>query len=199
MRLLHHICMIHHIFALIYVSLYFCLTCITQQLAWYFVPTGNVVDNNDSYDDYDDRLLPTDKSMNDAPDFLRSTDFCYRDGSYSLSNCPKPPDCNFSGKFGPAKLCINRAPRPDDGQFYVLVMKCIPQWENWCVKFLIFYSFFILSLLVTAYTVPLSCSWYRNSTDAVTNVCADTFPRTKAKLPSVPMFRGMQLYQMMIT
>jgi hypothetical protein len=121
----------YQIFGLMFCSMLFFLTCIAQQLVWHFVPTGKVVDNNNAYDNYDDRDVPTDMSMNDAPDFLRSTDLCYKNGSYSLSNCPKPPDCNFSGEFGPAKLCINRAPRPDNGQFYVLVMKCIPQWENW--------------------------------------------------------------------
>ena len=93
--------------------------------------TQKVVYNDNSYFNYDDEEVPRDKSLNDARDFLRSTDVCYKNGSYSLSNCPSVPNCNWSGKFGPAKLCINRAPRPDNKSiFYVAVMKCIPQWEN---------------------------------------------------------------------
>ena len=93
--------------------------------------TQQVVFNDNSYDDYDDYEIPYDKSMNDHKDFLRSTDVCYKDGSYSLSNCPSVPNCDFDRGLGPAKLCINRAPRPDDTSFfYVAVMKCIPQWEN---------------------------------------------------------------------
>jgi len=102
----------------------------SRKLEWLFVSTGQSENNNNSYDNYDDKEVPADKSINDAVDFLRSTDVCFKNGSYSLSNCPPPPDCNFSGKFGPAKLCINRVPRQDDHKFYVMVMKCIPQWEN---------------------------------------------------------------------
>jgi len=105
-----------------------------RKLDWKFVPTQQVVKNDNSYFNYDDKEVPKDKSLNDARDFLRSTDVCYKNGSYSLSNCPSVPNCNWTGKFGPAKLCINRAPRPDNKSiFYVMVMKCIPQWENWCV------------------------------------------------------------------
>eukprot|EP00590_Aulacoseira_subarctica_P001243 CAMPEP_0172434490 /NCGR_PEP_ID=MMETSP1064-20121228/70662_1 /TAXON_ID=202472 /ORGANISM="Aulacoseira subarctica , Strain CCAP 1002/5" /LENGTH=472 /DNA_ID=CAMNT_0013182719 /DNA_START=773 /DNA_END=2192 /DNA_ORIENTATION=- len=102
-----------------------------RKLVWKFVSTQQVVFNDNSYDDYDDAEIPYDKSMNDHKDFLRSTDVCYKNGSYSLSNCPSVPNCDFDRGLGPAKLCINRAPRPDDTSiFYVAVMKCIPQWEN---------------------------------------------------------------------
>jgi hypothetical protein len=100
-----------------------------RKLEWIFVPTGDVIDNNNSYDDYGGDEVPGDTSMNDSPDRLRANDLCYKDGSYGLANCPEPPDCNFSGKFGPAKLCINRFPSPDR-EYYVGVMKCIPRWEN---------------------------------------------------------------------
>jgi hypothetical protein len=100
-----------------------------RELTWIFVPTGDVIDNNNSYDNYGQDEVPDDTSMNDSPDRLRAKDLCYKDGSYSLANCPEPPDCNFSGEFGPAKLCINRFPSPDR-EYYVGVMKCIPRWEN---------------------------------------------------------------------
>lgn len=98
-----------------------------------FVPTADVVRGQGWYDNYDDGTVAQywgDKS-GDAPDYLRPTDVCYDNGSYSRSSCPSPPNCNFHGKWGKAKLCINRAPAPDETFFYVLVMKCIPHWENW--------------------------------------------------------------------
>mmetsp|Transcript_27794 Transcript_27794/g.39774 ORF Transcript_27794/g.39774 Transcript_27794/m.39774 type:complete len:144 (-) Transcript_27794:100-531(-) len=101
-----------------------------RNLKWVFAPTQKVIDNNKSYDWYDDGEVPDDKGMNDAPDFLRASDVCYKNGSYSRSNCPATPNCSWSGEFGPAKLCINRAPTPSK-TFYVAVMKCIPIWENW--------------------------------------------------------------------
>jgi len=110
--------------------IWYSLDLFASQLLWNFVPTSKEVNNNNSYDNYDDKEVPSDTSINDPVDFLRSTDVCYKNGSYSLSNCPTPPNCNFSGKFGAAKLCINRVPRPGDFQYYVMVMKCIPQWEN---------------------------------------------------------------------
>jgi hypothetical protein len=102
------------------------------KLDWVFVPTGKVVKNNKSYDFYDDEEVPDNQGMNDAPDFLRTNDVCFKNGSFSKSNCPTPPNCNFTGKFGPAKACFNRFPRRDDkNKWYVGIMKCIPQWENW--------------------------------------------------------------------
>jgi len=102
-----------------------------RKLDWVFVPTGKVVKNNKSYDFYDDEEVPDNQGMNDAPDFLRTNDVCFKNGSFSKSNCPTPPNCNFTGKFGPAKACFNRFPRRDDkNKWYVGIMKCIPQWEN---------------------------------------------------------------------
>merc|ERR1712228_232372 len=35
------------------------------------------------------------------------------------------------GRIGKSKLCINRASFPDDDRnWYVVAMKCIPEWEN---------------------------------------------------------------------
>jgi len=121
--------------------IWYSLDLFASQLLWNFVPTSKEVNNNNSYDNYDDKEVPSDTSINDPVDFLRSTDVCYKNGSYSLSNCPTPPNCNFSGKFGAAKLCINRVPRPGDFQYYVMVMKCIPQWENWYVELFLSYVF----------------------------------------------------------
>jgi len=77
--------------------------------------------------------VPADKSGGDSADKLRDTDLCYSNGSYSRGNCPNEPDCSFEGEWGKAKLCINRGPITDssDTNYHVLVMKCIPAWENW--------------------------------------------------------------------
>lgn len=51
----------------------------------------------------------------DREDFLRRTDRCAgKNGSISRKNCQKMkvPRCNKNKKFGPQKLCINRAYEP---------------------------------------------------------------------------------------
>ena len=91
-----------------------------------------MIDNDFWYTNYDSSEIPADTSAHgDAEDKLRSSDVCYKDGSYSKDNCPSEPDCSWTGEWGDAKLCINRAPKPDNGEYYVVVMKCIPVWENW--------------------------------------------------------------------
>jgi len=72
-----------------------------RKLEWKFVSTGTVVSNNNSFDDYDGKEIPKDKSISDARDKLRSTDVCYRNGSFSLSNCPPVPDNFVCGKLKP--------------------------------------------------------------------------------------------------
>lgn len=87
--------------------------------------------SNARYENYSPNEVPTVQAMNDAPDFLRSGDACLKNGSISTSNCPSPPNCNFNGLFGQAKLCINRLPTPQGDSWYVAAMVCIPIWENW--------------------------------------------------------------------
>jgi hypothetical protein len=98
------------------------------KLSWKFVPEGKVYDDDEWYADYSG----VDNSARaDPEDFLRRSDICYKNGSYSRSNCPSVPNCNHTGKWGPAKLCINRQPIGDGSGYHVLAMKCIPSWENW--------------------------------------------------------------------
>lgn len=102
-----------------------------RKLEWIFVPTRNAVRGQGWYDNYDENTVPSRPwKWSDEPDKLRSSDVCYDNGSFSRSHCPSPPTCNFKSKWGEAKLCINRVPTPDKSFFYVLVMKCIPFWEN---------------------------------------------------------------------
>ncbi len=102
-------------------------------MEWIFVPTTDYVRGQGWYENYDDESAAENWDLNygDKSDYLRRTDLCFDNGSYSRSFCPSPPNCDFHGKWGKAKLCINRAPSPDTSFFYVLVMKCIPYWENW--------------------------------------------------------------------
>jgi len=82
-------------------------------------------------------MVQTKKKKHDDPeDRLRSWDVCPKKGKsdYKHSYCPKPPNCDWSGKWGKAKLCITRVPFPwNKKKYYVLAMKCIPYWENWYV------------------------------------------------------------------
>jgi hypothetical protein len=47
-----------------------------------------IAGSNSRYKNYSGSEVPTDQSMNDAPDFLRSDDACLKDGSISSGNCP---------------------------------------------------------------------------------------------------------------
>jgi len=72
-------------------------------------------------------------SNRDHGDFLRSGDVCPKKGEtdFQHSYCPEAPDCDWSGEWGKAKLCITRVPFPSDfSKFYALSMKCIPYWAN---------------------------------------------------------------------
>ncbi len=114
----------------------FVLHCI--QLNWKYLPESKVFDDDRFYIHYDDREVKQTKALDigDPEDFLRSSDVCPKKGQsgFKRSYCPTPPDCNWSGKWGKAKLCITRVPFPwDHSKFYVLAMKCIPKWENWYV------------------------------------------------------------------
>jgi len=97
------------------------------------VPKRKVVDDDKWYSNYDDDN-PSSPEPKDSEDRLRSSDVCPgKDGSFTRGNCPSPPSCaSVKETWGPAKLCINRAPMPwNKDKFYVIAMKCIPSWENW--------------------------------------------------------------------
>ena len=85
---------------------------------------------NSWYTDYKPQQIPRDWNRGDNPDYYRNGDECYKNGTIKRSNCPAPPNCNFTGKHGKAKLCINRLPTPG-GKWYVAAMGCIPRFENW--------------------------------------------------------------------
>lgn len=104
------------------------LTFLFEQLAWKFVPLGITFEDDMWYESADDNYRGT---PGDGEDYLRETDVCYSAGTYSLSNCPDPPDCNYDGKNGPAKLCIMRMPIHNGEGFHVLAMKCIPRFGDW--------------------------------------------------------------------
>lgn len=99
------------------------------------VPTSQNIANDVWYTDYDANEIPLglDNIYADKEDFFREADMCYNpaDNTYSNSNCPAELDCSHlnSATLGEAKLCINRAPT-NQGQFYVVLQKCIPKWEN---------------------------------------------------------------------
>jgi hypothetical protein len=99
------------------------------KLSWRFVPGGKTIHDDTWYQDPDDERR--DGGEGDGFDYLRDSDRCFKNGIYCRSCCPKPPDCNQDGEWGPAKLCINRVPRNDGKGFHVLVMKCIPLWGDW--------------------------------------------------------------------
>ncbi len=107
-----------------------------MQMEWFWAPTNRVVNDNVFYGYRveegcnDGRRNP---GIADRGDYLRATDLCFDDqGHLSRDNCPRPPNCNWVAQEGPAKLCINRVPLPDDHKtYYVLIMKCIPKYVNW--------------------------------------------------------------------
>ena len=119
-------------------SIIIMLTCLTfvVNCEWTWVPDATVIDNNDFYDYRTEKSWNDSRNSNgatDTEDFLRDTDLCYNpnDETFSRANCPPVPDCSWSGDNGPAKLCINRAPFPDDhSYYYVLMMKCTPRFIN---------------------------------------------------------------------
>lgn len=98
-----------------------------RKLKWRFVPLGITLDDDSWYNDADEKYVGTN---GDGEDWLRGTDVCYSHGTFSRSNCPSPPNCDFGGSNGPAKLCIMRMPRYDGGGFHVLAMKCIPRYGD---------------------------------------------------------------------
>mmetsp|Transcript_5085 Transcript_5085/g.7490 ORF Transcript_5085/g.7490 Transcript_5085/m.7490 type:complete len:204 (+) Transcript_5085:253-864(+) len=107
-----------------------------RKLDWIWAPDFTVIGNNDFYD-YRSEQWWNDARITggatDPEDFLRDTDKCFNpyDGTFKRKNCPSPPDCNWSGQEGPAKLCINRVPYPDNhSEYYVLMMKCTPTYIN---------------------------------------------------------------------
>jgi len=102
-----------------------------RKLSWRFVPGGKTIHDDTWYQDPDDERR--DGGEGDGFDYLRDSDRCFKNGIYCRSCCPKPPDCNQDGEWGPAKLCINRVPRNDGKGFHVLAMKCIPLWGD-CEK-----------------------------------------------------------------
>jgi len=89
---------------------------------------GTDISGNPAYTDYTAAEIQTLQASADPADFLRSGDKCLSGGTYG--SCPSPPNCNFSGSNGGAKLCINRLPTPDKTGWYVAAMKCIPAAEN---------------------------------------------------------------------
>eukprot|EP00590_Aulacoseira_subarctica_P006095 CAMPEP_0172416580 /NCGR_PEP_ID=MMETSP1064-20121228/3094_1 /TAXON_ID=202472 /ORGANISM="Aulacoseira subarctica , Strain CCAP 1002/5" /LENGTH=264 /DNA_ID=CAMNT_0013154373 /DNA_START=73 /DNA_END=867 /DNA_ORIENTATION=- len=107
-----------------------------RKLSWTVeVPTSQNIANDVWYTDYDASEIPLglDSIYADKEDFFRKADMCYNpaDQTFSNSNCPAEIDCSHlnSTTLGEAKLCINRAPT-NQGQFYVVLQKCIPKWEN---------------------------------------------------------------------
>jgi len=107
------------------------------QLEWIWAPEHKVVNDNVFYGHRTEKSYNDNRSnpgTADREDFLRDTDLCFDAfGALSRNNCPKPPNCHWSAENnGPAKLCINRAPLPDNHNlYYVLIMKCIPKFVNW--------------------------------------------------------------------
>lgn len=107
-----------------------------RQLSWIWAPDFTVVKTDSFYDHRSEQWWNDARitgGATDPDDFLRDTDICFSpyDGTYSRENCPTPPNCSWSGEEGPAKLCINRVPFPDDhSTYYVLMMKCTPQYIN---------------------------------------------------------------------
>ncbi len=97
------------------------------------VPYLSIEQNDLWYTDYSDDEIPKDHSglEADGPDYFRASDLCFKE-SYSRIHCPIELDCSHlnDARLGPAKLCLNRAPT-EDGRWYVILQKCIPQWENW--------------------------------------------------------------------
>jgi hypothetical protein len=97
-------------------------------LDWIFVPPAIPLVDDAWYKDADDNYRGT---PGDGEDYLRDSDVCYQNGMYSRDFCPEPPNCSFTGKNGPAKLCINRLPICNGDGFHVLAMKCIPTFGDW--------------------------------------------------------------------
>jgi hypothetical protein len=106
-----------------------------RELIWIWEPPGSRHTRDPWYDEFDEKTANESKALRlgDEEDFLRSYDVCpsKEHSDFSRSYCSEPPDCNFSREWGKAKLCINRVPSPwDRSKYYVLAMKCIPDWEN---------------------------------------------------------------------
>eukprot|EP00590_Aulacoseira_subarctica_P009963 CAMPEP_0172418784 /NCGR_PEP_ID=MMETSP1064-20121228/5234_1 /TAXON_ID=202472 /ORGANISM="Aulacoseira subarctica , Strain CCAP 1002/5" /LENGTH=214 /DNA_ID=CAMNT_0013157879 /DNA_START=451 /DNA_END=1095 /DNA_ORIENTATION=+ len=105
---------------------------------WLWLPTGSSHTGNPWYDHYNDTdevktMQSENYSERDPRDFLRRGDVCPKKGEtdFQHSYCPEAPDCDWSGKWGKAKLCVTRVPFPSDfSKFYALSMKCIPYWAN---------------------------------------------------------------------
>eukprot|EP00590_Aulacoseira_subarctica_P010315 CAMPEP_0172430938 /NCGR_PEP_ID=MMETSP1064-20121228/56697_1 /TAXON_ID=202472 /ORGANISM="Aulacoseira subarctica , Strain CCAP 1002/5" /LENGTH=111 /DNA_ID=CAMNT_0013177367 /DNA_START=70 /DNA_END=402 /DNA_ORIENTATION=+ len=71
-----------------------------RKLEWMWVSTAHIIGNNDFYDYRSEQWWNDSRNTGgttDPADFLRSTDKCYSetDGSFSLDNCPTPPDCSW--------------------------------------------------------------------------------------------------------
>jgi len=112
--------------------IYFNFFQISSIQLWDFV-AGKRISGQGWYNNYKPAQIPRNKNVGDGRDYFRAADKCFKHGSSGPLHrkyCPKPPNCNFSGKFGKAKLCINRLPLPDHSGWYVAAVGCIPYWEN---------------------------------------------------------------------
>ena len=140
----HHVTFRVFIFSLVWKSKWnftsncFYWNAVCLQLDWVWVAKDKVYHDDNWYSDYDDGEAQTveNSHVGDPADHLRSSDICpdSSGSSFKHSNCPSTPDCSSISdhEWGSAKLCINRAPLPwDRNTFYVVAMKCIPEWENW--------------------------------------------------------------------
>jgi hypothetical protein len=85
------------------------------------------------YSNYGASKIPKELTLRaDAADNFRTNNFCIKNGVYARANCPTELDWSLVSdpKIGPAKLCINSVPTATE-MWYVLLQKCIPEWENW--------------------------------------------------------------------